>query len=47
MRRINLDRWDLMILPWFHNDRFKWATARSSARSVWRLTNIHEDGAVR
>jgi cyclase len=36
-RRIDLERWDLMILPWFHNDRFKWATAGSSARAVWRL----------
>jgi glyoxylase-like metal-dependent hydrolase (beta-lactamase superfamily II) len=38
VRRINLNRWDLMILPWFHNDRLKWATRRRSAQAVWRLT---------
>jgi glyoxylase-like metal-dependent hydrolase (beta-lactamase superfamily II) len=36
-QRVDLDRWDLRILPSFHEGRLEWATARSSARSVYRL----------
>lgn len=36
-RRIDLRRWDLMILPSFHDDQLAWATSASNAKAAWRL----------
>lgn len=36
-RQVDLARWDLRILPSFHEGRLEWATARRSAQAVYRL----------
>jgi glyoxylase-like metal-dependent hydrolase (beta-lactamase superfamily II) len=41
VRRIDLDRWDLMILPSFHDNRLQWATHASNAKAAWRLVAGH------
>jgi len=35
--RIDLRRWDLMIIPSFHDGRLAWATAAGNAKAAWRL----------
>ncbi|MCK1291286.1 MBL fold metallo-hydrolase [Bradyrhizobium sp. 30] len=36
-RDIDLRRWNLLILPSFHDGRLAWATAASNAKAAWRL----------
>ncbi|QIG49478.1 MBL fold metallo-hydrolase [Nordella sp. HKS 07] len=38
VRRIDLRRWNLLILPSFHEGKLAWATKASNAKAAWRLT---------